>query len=383
LAQSLAPADPPASGGVPNWLRWLIGIAIGVAFCWQSARSWPLGDLFGGQLALGTDAAGDQAVLLRLPSGAIAWSVALWAILAYSACLTLIHWLRVLRWKPLLDPYAWVPIRVLNRVGAVGFAATVLLPLRMGELTRPLMLARQGAGHAPVPVGAGLGTIAIERVLDGLLVTGLLFVVLFEVHPDTLARHPGVQHGAWAAAAVFGTALCGLVATMVARDFTLRMTRRILGMLSKNLAEKVIELVTHFVDGLAFLKSPWHVVQFVGLTVVYWGINGLGIWLLARGFGVYMDVLGGYAMMACLVVGMMIPNPPGSMGIFWSFLLLPAGLYAVDPDAPRTIAFALGLWLAQTGQATLFGMWGLWSDGRARRRLAGCETHIARPASGG
>ncbi len=371
MAQTLAPAAASTSKGVPNWLRWLIGIAIGVAFCWQSARSWPLGQLFGGQLMLGRDAAGDEAILLRLPAGAVAWSVALWAIAAYLSCLTLIHWLRVLRWKPLLDPYASVPIRVLNRVGAVGFMATVLLPIRMGELTRPLMLARQGSGHVPVPVGAGLGTIAIERVLDGLLVTGLLFVVLFEVHPDTLARHPGVQQGAWAAAAVFGTALGGLVATLVARDFTLRMTRLILGAVSKNLAEKVVDLVTHFVDGLAFLKSPWHVLQFVGLTVVYWGINGLGIWLFARGFGVHMDVLGGYAMMACLVVGMMIPNPPGSMGIFWNFLLLPAGLYGVNEDAPRTIAFALGLWLAQTAQVTAFGAWGWWSDGRARRRLAG------------
>jgi uncharacterized membrane protein YbhN (UPF0104 family) len=358
---------PMAQGG--SWLKWVAGLTLGGLFTWFSARSWPIDRLFGGTLHLGRDASGHAAVLLQAPGGAVNWSVALWSLAAYSLCLFVIHWLRVLRWRPLLQPYADVPVAELNRAGAIGFAAVFLLPLRLGEFVRPWLLARPQPRGDTVPFGAGLGSIAIERILDGLMVTAILFTVLMEVHPATLARNPEVEYGAYAALAVFGVALGGLLATLVARDFTLRMTRLILGSVSKTLADKVIGLVTAFLDGLAVLQSPWAIAQFIGLTVVYWGMNGLGIWLFARGFGLDVPVVAAYAMMSCVVVGMMIPNSPGNVGSFWYFLLLPAGLYAVKPDSPRTIAFALALWFAQTVQVTLFGLWGWWAEGRARRHM--------------
>lgn len=368
LPAPLLPAAAPSQRQV--WLRWLAGLAVGALFTWWSAKSWPLDALLGGTLSIGNDQHGHLSLQSVHAQGGQIWAVEVSAIGVYALFLTVIHWLRVLRWKPLLEPYASVPLRALNRVGAVGFMAVFLLPLRLGELTRPLMLARQGAGHKPVRFAAGLGTIALERVLDGLLVTGLLFVVLQEIHPLTLARFPQVQVGAWASLGVFTVALGGLVATLVAREFTLRWTRRIIGAVSQGLADKVIGLVTAFVDGLAVLKSPWHVVQFIGLTVVYWGVNGLGVWLFARGFGLQMPIVAAYAMMSCVVVGMMIPNAPANAGSFWTFLLLPAGLYGVDDQAPRTVAFALGLWFAQTAQVAVFGIWGSWADARAMARQA-------------
>jgi hypothetical protein len=56
------------------------------------------------------------------------------------------------------------------------------------------------------------------------------------------------------------------------------------------------------------------------------------------------------------------------VGSFWYFLLMPVGLYGLQGDSPRTIAFALGLWFAQTAQQTAFGVWGWWSEGRASAR---------------
>jgi hypothetical protein len=100
------------------------------------------------------------------------------------------------------------------------------------------------------------------------------------------------------------------------------------------------------------------------------------VWLLGRGFGVQMPVICAYAMMSCVVVGMMIPNSPGNVGSFWYFMLLPASLYGVRPDAPRTVAFALAVWLLQTVQVTLFGVWGWWSDARAQARAALVQAQI-------
>jgi hypothetical protein len=61
--------------------------------------------------------------------------------------------------------------------------------------------------------------------------------------------------------------------------------------------------------------------------------------------------------MACVVVGMMIPNSPGNAGTFWYFLLLPAGLYGLDPAGPQLAALGLVTWLMQLLQQSLFGLW--------------------------
>ncbi len=363
------PLPPVAANRHAIWLRWTAGLALGVLFTWLSSRNWPLGQLFDGHLSVGQSFAGDTALLMTSAAGAVVWSLDLAVLATYVMMLAIIHWLRVLRWRPLLEPYAQVPVRALNRAGAIGFMAVFLLPLRLGEFVRPLLLARDNVDHEPVPFGAGLGSIALERIMDGLLVAALLFVVLFEVHPATLARYPEVRVGAWVALLVFALALGGLLATLVARAFTLRWTRKIIGIISLPLAEKVIGLVTAFVDGLKALQSPLHAAQFVGLTVVYWGVNGLGIWLFARGFGIQMPVVAAYAMMSCVVVGMMVPNGPANAGTFWYCLLLPAGLYGVNDHAPRTVAFALGLWFVQTVQLAVFGLWGSWADARVLARM--------------
>ena len=62
-------------------------------------------------------------------------------------------------------------------------------------------------------------------------------------------------------------------------------------------------------------------------------------------------------MMACVIVGMMIPNSPGNVGSFWYFLLLPLPLYGVGADNLQAIAFGLTVWLMQLIQQGLFGAW--------------------------
>ncbi|HAN32309.1 MAG TPA: TIGR00374 family protein, partial [Myxococcales bacterium] len=109
--------------------------------------------------------------------GEILWRISSSALLLYSACLVLIHGLRVLRWWTLLQRFEGVSLAHINRVGAIGFMAVFMLPLRLGELARPWLLQRD----SDVAFGTGLSTIAVERVIDGLMVSLLLFLVLVQM----------------------------------------------------------------------------------------------------------------------------------------------------------------------------------------------------------
>ena len=71
-------------------------------------------------------------------------------------------WLRGIRWRLLMLPFAKVPESRLASVILIGFTVNNVLPLRLGELVRTFVLRRS---HG-VPIPATLATILIERVLD-------------------------------------------------------------------------------------------------------------------------------------------------------------------------------------------------------------------------
>jgi uncharacterized membrane protein YbhN (UPF0104 family) len=62
-------------------------------------------------------------------------------------------------------------------------------------------------------------------------------------------------------------------------------------------------------------------------TVLYWGSNGLGMWLLARAMHLDISLPAAYATMAFTGVLISLPNAPGLVGQFHYGILLGLGAY--------------------------------------------------------
>ena len=77
---------------------------------------------------------------------------------------------RILRWRYLLAPVKWTRVRPLAEAVFVGWAATAILPGRVGEIARAVLI-RQREG---VRASAAFGTIVLERLLDALAVLMLV-----------------------------------------------------------------------------------------------------------------------------------------------------------------------------------------------------------------
>src|SRR5437762_14203282 len=75
-----------------------------------------------------------------------------WRMVGFAAILVAIHLVRTVRWGILLEPLGHVGFKRLNSASAVGFMLLMVLPLRLGEFARPLLIARPPAG-----AGARLG----------------------------------------------------------------------------------------------------------------------------------------------------------------------------------------------------------------------------------
>ena len=267
----------------------------------------------------------------------------------YVAILLVIHLVRTVRWGLLLEPVAKVPFGRLNAASAVGIMGLVVLPFRLGEFARPYLVAER----PHLRVSAALSSVVVERVADGLVTALLLILTLLAVPEGTR----GLRAFRVAGVAVFLAFALLLVFLLFAyrhRPRAVRVTHRLLDPLSPRLAARAAGMMDAFIDGLRLVPSRRKVALFFALTFVYWALNGLGIQVFARAFGLDLPLRDAYTVLGVLVVGVMIPAGPGMVGTFQAAVL--AGLSLFGPVGERELAFANVMWAVQFGQQVLTGL---------------------------
>ena len=268
----------------------------------------------------------------------------------YLASLAAVQLFRAWRWRFLLEPIA--PVRPsfgrLFAISSVGFGAIILLPFRLGEFVRPFLIADPApapgapAGAPRLSASAAFGTVALERVVDGLLVSLFLFISFW-----FLADRPGspgwMMSMAYTALGVFGGAtvflVAGLARPALAVDLALKLS--LISLLSRRLGGRWTRieatlrgLLDGLIRGLSALFQARCLTAFVVLSLLYWIFNGLGFWLLARAFHLDLPLWHAYAICGVVVVGIILPTGPGLVGNFHEFgrlglqLGLPAAVVA-------------------------------------------------------
>jgi glycosyltransferase 2 family protein len=250
-----------------------------------------------------------------------------WTIPIYVALLVVSTYFRAVRWRLLLRPLANVSAASATSAVMVGTAATLLLPLRLGEMVRPYLIAR----GRRVPLLGALATVVAERIIDGLVLSLILAAALLLVpmqFPSStmvvgLPIPIGAVRGyAWTFLMVFATALTIIVAFHASRERSVRLTRYVFGKLSPRFGEYVATRLDSFGGGLDFFRHRRLAVLFLFETAVYWGTAALSFWLLAwsvavtHADGSSMTFGEACAVMGVLSIASVLPGPPGLLGLF-------------------------------------------------------------------
>jgi uncharacterized protein (TIRG00374 family) len=269
----------------------------------------------------------------------------------------IVHLCRSLRWNRLLAPLGVrVPAGPVLAISSVGFMAILALPARLGEFVRPGLLRKGGYTTA----AAALGTVAVERIVDGLIISLLVFGAFF-AHRSPAS--PGwMMPTAYLALGVFSACLVFLVFAMRRPEPTVRfcLSLTLLPRFAPRIAELIAHKVLDMIRGFAVLRDVRNLALFLTWSVGYWGINGIGVWLLARAFHLDLSLVGAFATMGLLGVGISLPNSPGLVGQFQAFTLLGLSLYLDLGDSTthaHALAFAITQHLLQV--AWYVGMGGL------------------------
>lgn len=254
--------------------------------------------------------------------------------------------LRTARWQHILAPAQQVPVRQLYGPLMIGFMANNLLPARMGELVRAHSVGRSVGLSRTL----ALGTIALERVFDGLaLVTILGTLALLGVLPAA-----GGPLGYVAAALFIGVTIAAWL-LIAKQELAFRIFRTLVRPLPGTIADFAEQRAQSFTSGLRVLHEPRTLLTVIVVSAAVWTCETLSYYALIVGFG---DSLGiGAALPAAFFLtvvvnlGIMVPAAPGYVGTFETAAiaaLAPFGVAAETALALAIVAHAVQ-WLLVTG----------------------------------
>jgi uncharacterized membrane protein YbhN (UPF0104 family) len=272
------------------------------------------------------------------------------------ATISLVVFLRSLRWRVLLSAGEPVSVPLVFWATTAGYLGNNLLPARAGELVRTVMISRRtGLSNAFV-----LTTALSERVADAIAVIGISAAVLL-----AMPNPPGWMAVAGRPFAVAG--LCGAAAIAFLpafEGFLFRVLKRV--PVPPPLREKIEGALGHAIQGIRSFHDRRRLARFVALTAVIWTMDAANATICAAALGFHFPVPVAFLLVAGLGLGSALPSTPGYVGIYQFVavsILTPFGFARAD-------AIACILLLQALNYAVIL-FWGLIGVARGRKGAAG------------
>jgi uncharacterized protein (TIRG00374 family) len=266
---------------------------------------------------------------------------------------------RTARWQALLSSERNVPMRELLPTMAMGRGANNIYPFRTGEIIRVLLLRQRN----DVPAAAGLASILVERIFDGL--TMILFLILAAL----IGGIPGyLRYVAWSAAAVFGAALA-LVYAMVVWPVPIQRLAEwfIAHLVPQRFRPRLRNISRRFINGFTSIKSTLTLTLVLFFSIAVWSAETFSYRLLMNSFGFDVDLHQLLLMSSVANLGTALPSGPGNVGTFDApsiLVLTRVGVARNTAISYQTLLHAV-LWCTET----LAGLWFMWRVGLKKADL--------------
>lgn len=240
------------------------------------------------------------------------------------------QWLRSYRWGVILQPMEKIDQISLFSVTSVGFMAIAAIPARIGELARPYLISRRSS----IKMSFALGTVLVERVLDAFSVLLIAMAVLFFTDLPPFMIKSGLFFFLLALLMLFF-----IVFLILRREKALRLINIVLNRMPGKFANKVDELIHHFIDGLKIIVNINTLLYLFFLSIFIWLVDVAAIYMLFLAFGFHLPLMASFVLMIFLIVGIAIPTAPGYIGTWHLACVLALNLFGL-PKA-EALSFAI------------------------------------------
>ncbi len=241
---------------------------------------------------------------------------------------------RALRWRSLFARGRRPPIGPVLDATMVGYLYNNIMPARVGEAARVVVLT-QRSSTAPVEI---VGTVVVERMYDVLVILVIFF-----------AAEPWLAHVSWfGTAAVAAIVLAALIATAaivltIYGDRPVRLLLRPLKRHARFSGERIERIASELTHGLSGLRD-WEVALEAFLwSIAAWMLTAVCSYLVSLAF--HLHVPFSCALLVAVAVGlsMILPSPPAAVGVFEAAALVALKAYGIPYSSALPYALVLHL----------------------------------------
>jgi uncharacterized protein (TIRG00374 family) len=309
-----------------KWQFW-VGVLISVVFLYFGLRGLKLGDFW-------------KAIQ----------TANYWWILPGVAVFFIGLWVRAWRWHYLLRPMKKIPTSRVFPVTCIGYMGNNIYPARAGEVLRAIILKRK----ENVPISASLATIIVERIFDGVVMLGFVFVNLPQLAKLASSNSGFVGNiqalSLWGVG-IFAAALILFLLAAMFPKITAKIGQWFINrIIPTRFREKTSGIMLKFLDGLESLRSPINVLMVFMTSVIIWLLETVKYWFVMHAFSFSVSFFALMLMNGIVNLATTIPSAPGYIGTFDAPGIAVLSAYGVKQSiaAGYTIVLHVALWLPVT-----------------------------------
>lgn len=248
---------------------------------------------------------------------------------------------RALRWRLMLLPAGRFRVTDLWRCIILGYTGNNLFPFRLGEVIRAATFSRLTGASCAI----GLASVVAERLLDGMTLVLLLFVVLLGSTSAGIAL-AGLRTIYLGAGLIVTAGLAAFACAWFAADAAVRTAGRV--------SPRLGRLAANCVTSARFLRDPRIFATIAVLSLFIWMIEGSMFVVIAAALGLPSPVAVGFLSLVVINLGILIPSAPGYIGIFQAAAIL--SFVALRQPESQGLAFGILVHSAQFIPLTLLGL---------------------------
>jgi uncharacterized protein (TIRG00374 family) len=308
-----------------RWQFW-IGVIISAAFMYFALKGLHLSEVWVNVV---------QAKFYWIIPGVAIWFVGLL--------------IRTWRWHYLLRPLKKIPTLKMFPIVAIGYMGNNIYPARAGEVLRAVVLKR----HEDVPISASLATVVVERIFDGVVMLGFVFLNLSEL--ARLTHDSGFigniqQLALWGTGIFLGALMVFLLAAMFPQTAERLISIVAAKIVPERWREKLMSLVNRFLAGLEALRSPRDVLMIFFTSVIIWLLETGKYWFVMHAFNFQVSFFALMLMNGIVNLATTIPSAPGYVGTFDLPGIALLNAYGVPKEIATayTLVLHAALWLPIT-----------------------------------
>ena len=277
------------------------------------------------------------------------WIALALALMGLSLMLRSVSWHEALRAALPDTPIGWIAVA---RATMIGVMASAVVPGRIGEPTRIVVLSRRldGPPRRVLPIVTGT---VFSQTLINLLALAILTSVTFGSIP---------VHGRLAGILAVAAVPLGLCALVALGPRLLRLAQRSRSLRVRLLSATIARLLGLAKQGLVVFVTPRHGLASVAAQLLAWTLQWLPLGLPAN-----PALIAAAAVLLAVNVSAVLPATPSNVGVFQAACLIVLAAYGVG--AGQAIAYGIVLQAVEVVTALALGVPALLGEGLTWRDI--------------